>query len=38
MKIRHPPKVEERTSWILVEKKKKKDGRKNAFSYANITT
>ena len=25
MKIRHPPKVEERTSWILVEKK---DGRK----------
>ena len=37
MKIRHPPKVEERISWILVEKKKK-DGRKNAFSYANITT
>ena len=36
MKIRHPPKVEERTSWILVEKKN--DGRKNAFSYANITT
>ena len=35
MKIRHPPKVEERTSWFLV---KKKDGRKNAFSYANITT
>ena len=23
MKIRHPPKVEERTSWILVGKKKK---------------
>ena len=28
MKIRHPPKVEERTSWILVEKKKKKRRKK----------
>ena len=31
MKIRHPPKVEERLSWILVEKKKKKTEEKMHF-------
>ena len=31
MKIRHPPKVEERTSWILVEIKKKRRKKKCIF-------
>ena len=31
MKIRHPRKVEERTSWILVEKKKKRRKKKCIF-------